>query len=526
MRLTPRRLLKQAQYNTIIIFVALTRQTSIHGIRNAIEMIRRPIIAASTSFVARKGCMVHVLSFSSKSSNEYEKVLEERNERTTSLNATNWTLEAIKGKYDRGDINLFPNYQRVLKWKGAEASRLILTVLEERFVPTIVVHQKPDNTYDVVDGKQRLSSLLSFYYGHEAIIEGLPGIASKLQNLGDDDEDLNGLTYELLTDVYKRQFSDYKLDVNIIPKGTDDGAVFAVYEDINSGGSKLTPHQLRRAAYYGPYIELIDDLSKNDDNFRAILGSDTTHDESNDGQMVLRAFAVCRRSDSFRTAWKRFLNKELIAVQSMSEPDQNKYLCDRREDFKNAMQTARDIFGDNSFRKYDATNKEWSKKVDIPVLWGSLFSALVSGRRAGLWSERNLFQNRMKLQEALKEGYANPDFLSLFSSGRISMKTLKKRHSVMVNIIEKVANGHVVDFDDILISEQGPRLFDREIIPELFDSQDGICSICNTDIDTNRLNDKSYVHIDHKKAYANGGRTTRDNAQLVHAKCNQSKGAK
>ena len=138
------------------------------------------------------------------------------------------------------------------------------------------------------------------------------------------------------------------------------------------------------------------------------------------------------------------------------------------------MQTARDIFGDNSFRKYDATNKEWSKKVDIPVLWGSLFSALVSGRRAGLWSERNLFQNRMKLQEALKEGYANPDFLSLFSSGRISMKTLKKRHSVMVNIIEKVANGHVVDFDDILISEQGPLLFDREIIPELFDSQDGI----------------------------------------------------
>ena len=29
-----------------------------------------------------------------------------------------------------------------------------------------------------------------------------------------------------------------------------------------------------------------------------------------------------------------------------------------------------------------------------------------------------------------------------------------------------------------------------------------------------------------KKLYANGGRTTGDNAQLVHPKCNQSKGAK
>jgi uncharacterized protein with ParB-like and HNH nuclease domain len=116
-------------------------------------------------------------------------VLKERNERRTSLIPTKWTLEAIKGKFDRGDINIFPRYQRGFKWKGPEASRLMLTVLEERFVPTVVVHQKPDHKYDVVDGKQRITSLLSFYYGHEAIKKDLPGIPSKLQNLGDDDEE-------------------------------------------------------------------------------------------------------------------------------------------------------------------------------------------------------------------------------------------------------------------------------------------------------------------------------------------------
>ena len=39
--------------------------------------------------------------------------------------------------------------------------------------------------------------------------------------------------------------------------------VFAAYEDINSGGEDLKAQQLRRAAYFGAYIELLDKLAAN-----------------------------------------------------------------------------------------------------------------------------------------------------------------------------------------------------------------------------------------------------------------------
>lgn len=37
--------------------------------------------------------------------------------------------------------------------------------------------------------------------------------------------------------------------------------VFNIYDDINSGGTAMTKQQLRRAAFWGPYIRLLDELA-------------------------------------------------------------------------------------------------------------------------------------------------------------------------------------------------------------------------------------------------------------------------
>lgn len=110
---------------------------------------------------------VNVLPFSSERE-KYEEALTQQTKRSTKLIPTMWNLKQIKDKLDGGEINLLPKYQRGFVWKSPEASRLVLTLLGGRFVPSVVVHEKDDGTYDVVDGKQRLTSLLSFMYGANA----------------------------------------------------------------------------------------------------------------------------------------------------------------------------------------------------------------------------------------------------------------------------------------------------------------------------------------------------------------------
>jgi CRISPR/Cas system Type II protein with McrA/HNH and RuvC-like nuclease domain len=60
----------------------------------------------------------------------------------------------------------------------------------------------------------------------------------------------------------------------------------------------------------------------------------------------------------------------------------------------------------------------------------------------------------------------------------------------------------------------------------LFESQNGLCAICGNEIDRRRLGDGTYVNLDHVKPFSLGGLSTKDNAALAHAACNQSKGSK
>lgn len=56
--------------------------------------------------------------------------------------------------------------------------------LQGLFIPAVTMHEKPDKTYDVVDGKQRLTTLYAFYKGKfpdtdkDFVLEGLDDLKS------------------------------------------------------------------------------------------------------------------------------------------------------------------------------------------------------------------------------------------------------------------------------------------------------------------------------------------------------------
>lgn len=67
-------------------------------------------------------------------------------------------------------------------------------------------------------------------------------------------------------------------------------------------------------------------------------------------------------------------------------------------------------------------------------------------------------------------------------------------------------------------SDQGQRLFPRSIKEELW-SERQVCAACGQQIKT--FDD---AHVDHKLAWAEGGKTEKANGQLMHRFCNLSKG--
>ena len=72
------------------------------------------------------------------------------------------TLSQIKEMFDDGDIIPQPDYQRDYVMDEKTASRLIESVLMNIPIPTVYLCEESDGRLSIIDGQQRMTSLLNF----------------------------------------------------------------------------------------------------------------------------------------------------------------------------------------------------------------------------------------------------------------------------------------------------------------------------------------------------------------------------
>lgn len=114
-------------------------------------------------------------------------------------------------------------------------------------MPPIFLHQKIDDesgrtSYDVIDGKQRLTAITEF-------------VDNKFSVMSEDDEEapLAGLYFKQLTDEHrdaKAAFWRYVIPIEYVD--TDDKNVIdSIFDRLNRNGEPLNGQELRQAKYHG-----------------------------------------------------------------------------------------------------------------------------------------------------------------------------------------------------------------------------------------------------------------------------------
>lgn len=173
-------------------------------------------------------------------------------------------------QYQLKKFNFEPSYQRSGGiWKEQNQSFLIDSIFKNFPVPPVFLEQKIQSgitTYDVIDGKQRLTSIIRFINNEI----GLP------RNFSDDEygyKPLNGKKISQIIEIAKEDkiaelfldvFWSYKISVEFIEK-PDANIVKGIFDRLNRNGETLNPAELRKAKYSETKLyEAITEVSQSD----------------------------------------------------------------------------------------------------------------------------------------------------------------------------------------------------------------------------------------------------------------------
>lgn len=159
--------------------------------------------------------------------------------------ATLWEFNSLE------KINLEPKYQRSSNvWSEEKQSFLIDSIVKNFPIPPIFLHEFIDlktgkTKYNVIDGKQRLTSIFKFINGKLALPE-------ECSEDGYCDDFLNGTYFpkwdnDKFTEV-KRDFWQYQISVVFIDSDEEE-TINAVFDRLNRNGEPLSAQEFRKAMY-------------------------------------------------------------------------------------------------------------------------------------------------------------------------------------------------------------------------------------------------------------------------------------
>lgn len=213
-------------------------------------------------------------------------------------------------------IDIAPEYQRQFRWPDVNQSKLIESVFLGIPVPSLFMAANRDGTWELIDGVQRLNSLIHFSGSEEQLkklsFEG-PLVLRDLELL----TEFNGFTFNDLPPTLKLKFSLRPLKVTTLSDKSDMKVRFDLFERLNTGGIKLTDQEIRACVFRGEFNDFLADLSENDD-FNAVVNLPAP--KLKDGtkqELILKFFAYKHNRDKFDHSVVGFLNDYMAdAVKS------------------------------------------------------------------------------------------------------------------------------------------------------------------------------------------------------------------
>ncbi len=181
---------------------------------------------------------------------------------------------------DNAKIILEVPFQRQYVWKDDKASQLIESIIMNVPIPPLYFAEESDGKWLVIDGLQRLNSLLRFFQNEFTL--------KKLEIL----KDLEKMKFKDLPPKAKSMLSNGLLRVNVIKKDSHPDIKYDIFMRLNKGAVTLNYQELRNCLYRGRLNDLAKDIVDESQELMDIFNLKEPHNRFLDVEFVIRFFAL------------------------------------------------------------------------------------------------------------------------------------------------------------------------------------------------------------------------------------------
>lgn len=249
-------------------------------------------------------------------------------------------------------------FQRQFIWKEDRASQLIESVIMNVPIPPLYFAEEENGRWLVVDGLQRVNSLLQ-YYQNEYRLKSLEIV-----------KELEGLKYKNLPPKAKSLLNDGLMRVNVIKKDSHPDIKYDIFMRLNKGSVTLNYQELRNCLYRSPLNDMAKEFVSKNKDFQKTLKLKKPHNRYLDVEFMMRVFALQGKLTSnkkneyviegYNGRMVNFINDYMDKSSKLSTEEAKKLI----DEFKETIEKVIEVFGHQiAFKDITAKTLRFNKAI-------------------------------------------------------------------------------------------------------------------------------------------------------------------
>lgn len=282
-------------------------------------------------------------------------------QRLVKTDAYQMSVSEVVNMYKDGELLVNPDFQRLFRWEIGQKSKLIESLLLGIPIPSIFVFERDDSKWELIDGLQRISTLLEFMGELRDSANGglkpptalvptkyLPSLNKAVWEKSDRIEDVPEDEQNPLKGPELLAIKRSRLSVEILKRPSSNATKYDLFQRLNAGGIEANAQELRNCLVimisqsYAAFLRSLAD----DEAFRLVISASPGQIEKQRPMEYASRFLVHTYVPYVdRLDVEEYIDEGIVSLAEANEVRQ------AGATFRATFNLLRDAFGENALRR-------------------------------------------------------------------------------------------------------------------------------------------------------------------------------